>query len=455
MGAQSLDRADDMEAKRPADDSNKSRGIDALDLLRASSADRASAATAGESRRDGPKDTARAILPDLQIGGEYPSERSVTLLHPKPYKPPGDDTFDVTRKPTDYDPKKPTAVFLDHFDKNDTDLELTFAPHGEISRVSAEHNGFNTYALQMKNNGTKASEYAKSINQLSDMIDKGEMPLGKGDVLNISMGNQDPTFADASKFLGFEVNAGNLAQQREKILTRMGEIMHDGTRSQDDRDKATRVVETNAAIDRLQAKGVEVVHAAGNFGQDKFSWDFMNAKWQLASTKPDGKPDSFSADHALTTDGDGVVPLFFKNEGNLFSHDLMERQQGKVSIGKDGPTFQVNTYDQFMGNGHIFDRQDFDLGKRLENAASVAKPPSERMFSKDWISGADNLPSLSFDNNPQLGFRFTQVRAENPNNVRPLQADQVAVSGVIAGTSFANIEFLKEQKARLTELKSH
>ncbi|HMY54286.1 MAG TPA: hypothetical protein PK671_15090, partial [Candidatus Obscuribacter sp.] len=200
-------------------ENNQLASVDRLELLSSPQPPRSDA---------GGRDSLPPLTIDGTDSGHKPDKKS--------------EPFELISTSKDMDPSKPTAVFLDQFARKDVDLGGTKVAHGEISRAAAEENGFNTVALNLQapeslGNGT---DYSKAINKIADMAEDGKLPLGKGDVLNISMGNLDPTFEEASKFLGFPVTAQNLASQRENILKRMQEISQDESRSKEDRETAER-----------------------------------------------------------------------------------------------------------------------------------------------------------------------------------------------------------------------
>lgn len=378
-------------------------------------------------------------------------------------------------KKTEKDSKAPTVAFLDEFKRKDVDLgDGTFVAHGEISRAAAEANGFNTIALQ---NGDKRDrnddfDYSKRLNEIGKKIDAGELKLGRGDVLNVSMGNNDPTFEQANQFLGFTgdkaITRENLAANKDAILNRMREISQDPTRSDADRTTAQRVVDTNKAIDDLKARGIEVVHAAGNDSANRFSWDFMNSSTELASVKPSGKPDDFSASHSLTTPGDGVVPIHIVNEANLFSPTPLASQKGNLEIGDTGAKFPRTGRDIFPADNQIFNRENFQLGGRMDKLKAEPKPLDPTLFDATPIDqrtisgasvpttdlGAPILPSDKFSGAAPYPKKFDTIRKERDEFAQPLKPGEIAVEGVISGTSFANINYLKSEYERLRGLKS-
>jgi hypothetical protein len=368
---------------------------------------------------------------------------------PKPAGP-----FSIVSRPDKLDPNAPTAVFLDQFDRNDIDLgDGTRVPHGEISRRAAQANGFNAFGLQInpRETSTGATDYAEALKGIEKSIDSGELPLGRGDVINISLGQSgpnEPTFEEASKFLGFEVTPENLKDQRQKILTRMGEIANDPTRPAADRETARRVVDTNEAISRLQGRGIEVIQAAGNEGSNKFSWDFMNANWQLSSVKPSGKADPFSASHSLATPGDGVLPVKHNNQLDMFDPTPIENQKGHFEVG--GAKFKATGSSLFQSNAQVFNRETQELGKPMP----FVRPESPQLGSEILFGQPDVLSK--FEGRVEIPKHFSRIRPFDSFSLQFSKTPgpgETAVTKVIDGTSFANIGFLKDNFDRLKALK--
>lgn len=377
-------------------------------------------------------------------------------------------------KRTGKDPKAPTVAFLDQFKEKEEDLgDGTRVAHGEISRAAAEANGFNTVALQNSDRRDQNGDmdFSKRFNDIGKKIDSGELQLGRGDVLNVSLGNNDPTFEQANQFLGFTgdkaITPANLAANREAILNRMKEISQDPTRSESDRTTAQRVVNTNQAIDDLKARGIEVVHAAGNDGPDKFSWDFMNSSAELSSRKPSGAADDFSADHSLTKPGDGVIPIHVRDEMNLLSPTPIANQKGNLEIGDTGAKFPRTGRDIFPADTQIFNRETFQLGGRMETLKVDPKPLDSSFFDATPINprtisdatppnelGAAVLPSDGFSGTARFPKKFDLARSGQDRFAQTMQPGEIAAEGAITGTSYANIKFLKSEYERLRGLKS-
>lgn len=353
------------------------------------------------------------------------------------------------------DPKKPTVAFLDFFAGGHVPIaETARLNHGSISQLAADAHGYNTIAIQQK---APVDEYgdadlSKVIDDVDKKIDNGQLKLTKGDAVNISLGNPDPTFDEASEFLGFEVNRENLAQNREKILKEMANIKGDPQAPEDMRQIATRVLATNAAIDRIQAKGIDVVHAAGNDGPDRFSWDFMEANVQLSSASPNGKVDSFSADHSLTQKEDGVIPLTWLNEGNLISKIPIAEQRGRIELGDTGVKFDYKGSDSVLSNNLIFNRDTYSVDKAPDKRSGEIKTP-QFMFDPEktkqspfkYVSRFVASEETARENhNHVLTFSEADVAGYvEPGRREDLTKGEKPVIAVAPGTSFSNINYFK------------
>lgn len=438
------------------------------------------------SKLSGRPDTAKlhdfTITDDSAPANKFKDDPSKPKLDGALGKDPGKDNNGGAEPPSTEivktsfkNPKAPTVAFLDEFKAKQEDLgDGTHVAHGEISRAAAEANGFNTIALQ---NGDQRDrngdiDFSKRFNDIGKRIDAGELKLGRGDVLNVSLGNNDPTFEQANKFLGFTgekaITRANLAANKDAILARMNEISQDPTRSEADRTTAQRVVDTNKAIDGLKARGIEVVHAAGNDSADRFSWDFMNSTTELSSVKPSGRADGFSADHSLTKPGDGVIPIHVVNEANLLSPTPIASQKGNLVIGDTGVRFPRTGRDIFPADTQIFNREEFQLGARRDTLKPEPKPIDPALFDATPIDqrtlsgalvaskdlGAPILPSDRFSGAVPVPKKFDRVSTDVDQFAQPLKPGEIAVEGVISGTSFANIKYLKSEYERLRGLKA-
>lgn len=419
----------------------------------------------------------------------------------KAEKPP--ETAILKNDDKNFDPHKPTVAYLDSFSTRNDNIEhingtvkhtkdgQPFADgkgvsHGELSARGAEQNGYNVYRVESNTNSPdhfKHEDYSKPLNEIADKIDNGQMKMGKGDVVNVSMGHNNPdmTFDQANKFLGMNgLNAENLKDRRPEVLDKLNQVANDKTRSSDDRAWAQAALDTNKAIDRLQAKGIHVMQAAGNDNTDKdkrFSIDFMNASDQLGSNKPSGKPDFFSADHSLVSDRgktDGVYT--FKYSGmDALSKTPVADQKGFYQADNANLRFEGSEIGQRLGGGNQTWNQNretmFD-NMKLPNQADSAK------LDKSMFTQPGKAPDQTFSNDavtkwnsngfggPINSNYFGDVSKAKPISVenntaqavtsvtdKPQGEDANDRAGWAAGTSFVNIRRLTEMHDQLMQEK--
>ncbi|MBX9569049.1 MAG: hypothetical protein K2X77_09145 [Candidatus Obscuribacterales bacterium] len=370
---------------------------------------------------------------------------------------PTKPSFEVVGPTDNLDPQKPTVAYMDNFtkgwpavsldgDKNE-DAKIS---HGEFSAMIAEKNGFNALRLELTTNRAKDIDFAKAIDDVGKAIDDGKLPLGKGDVLNISAGNNDPTFAEASKILGFQVTPENLKEMRPKVLERLDQLSKDPNQTDKDRERFKRVVDTNAAIDRMQARGVEVMQSAGNEGPNKFSWDFMNAKHQLSAAKADGTPEKFSANHSLTTPTQANFDIHY-NKHDMHSPQPLEQQKGpgtytigdlKFSADKLGGVRTSNESIEMHKDGYL-------------QRAKPAETPVDQAFNKSTRDAQPMMP-------PKTPANLETVKPV-PNDLDFTRKPSTLSGGLetkgayvenAEGTSYANISELPKHLERLRKIKT-
>ncbi|MFA6556258.1 MAG: hypothetical protein WCT03_07510, partial [Candidatus Obscuribacterales bacterium] len=265
---------------------------------------------------------------------------------------PAEEPFKVLNDTSNLDPNKPTVLFLDDFrkdsieKKNDpkgtgkvetqgSEIALnnvttngkgvtkhteTGFTHGEFSARLAEENDFNAIRAQLNTSDSDGiPDFSKPLNGIADQIDSGKLKLGKGDVVNVSMGGVDLPFGQINQLLGSNKdntitpeNVKNPETQKD-ILERLGKVADDPSQPQVVRDWSKIQVDTNKAIQRLQGQGVEVLHSAANEGKDTLSLEFLSANHELASAdSKTGKTDAFAPEHSKTTQANGVYPIRFQ-----------------------------------------------------------------------------------------------------------------------------------------------
>ncbi len=363
---------------------------------------------------------------------------------------PTEEPFKVLNDTSKLDANKPTVLFLDEFRKDAPSLrsdpkdkslvvsqgseialnEVTTAPnqgikkqtetgftHGEFSARLAEANGFNAIRVQQNGmEGKEISDFSKSLNGIADQIDSGKLKLGKGDVINVSLGQLDPSFEQINKLLGSNKdntitpeNVKNPETQKD-ILDRLGKVADDPNQHQVLRDWSKILVDTNQAIQRLQGKGIEVLHSAANEGKDTFSLEFLSANHELASAEPKtGKPDSFAPEHSRTTPANGVYPIRFQP-----GSEMGGGREGKYTVEGTGVTFRGEEF------GNLNMQQTVSIAGQTVHSDAKAK----EIFDK-------NIGRESPPRNNENGY----------------------LVAVAAGNSFANIDYLAKNRERLLQQK--
>lgn len=390
----------------------------------------------------------------------------------KPAEAP--DSIKVLNDDKNFNKNNPTIAYLDDFSKRSDNVEPKLdgkngPSHGEFQARAVEQNGFNAYRIQSQTqspDGGKHEDYSKALNSIADKVDSGQLKLGKGDAVNVSMGHteKDMTFEQANKFLGTkDLNAENLKERRGEILDKLGEVANDPKRSADDRAWAKTALDTNKAIDRLQEKGIHVMHAGGNDNNatdKRFSMDFMKASDELGSNKPNGKPDAFSADHSLMADRgktDGVY-TFKYNGMDALSKQPVADQKGFYKADGANIRFEGSEFGQRLGDGNKGINMDrskfFDNGTLPANAGrdtidSSALSPNtsgpEQKFSNDsvtkWNPNQFGGPTTS----PYFGDlkKASNIKVDRTTNFsgdKP-EAGTENSAAYAAGTSFSNIRY--------------
>ncbi len=336
------------------------------------------------------------------------------------------------------DPSKPTVVVLDDFrdirrNTEPLDSQGNGLPHGEPTAQAARQNGFNVVRVQDNTtapwDGTGAN-FAMPLMGIEQKINSGELPLGKGDVINISLGNNpDLSFTKVSSMLqtkggmpDLNVTPENLAANKDRILQGMQAIVNNPASTPEERKIASRIVDTNAAIQRLQDKGITVVHAAGNNGPGEFSPDFMSAAVQLRSQRPDGTPDPFSANHSLAKPADGIFGVVANPFRNLAGEGTVPgfRLTG-TDITFAAPAGAVQT------NGLTL-----DMSKPVSAPLQFGQAPFLPGGGQEVVP--NDLP---------VGLKMTMEKM-TPN---------LPITGILGGTSFANIRWLQENRDSLLQRK--
>lgn len=404
-----------------------------------------------EASGDDSHDVTRGVKTDKK---HNPKEAAPDKPESKPVaggaeKPP-EAPFTVLNDTSKLDPKKPTVLFLDDFRKDapglhqdpkdksliisqsteiavnevttDKDKGLkeqreTGFTHGEFSARMAEENGFNAIRVQQNGlDGKGIVDFSKSLNGIADQIDSGKLKMGKGDVVNVSMGEVDPSFEQVNRLLRSTPqntitpeNVKNPEVQKD-ILDRLAKSADDPSQPQVLRDWSKILLDTNKAVQRLQGQGVEVLHAAANNGKDSFSLDFLSANKELVSADPKtGKLDNFAAEHGRATPANGVYPIRFQP-----GPEQGGGRDGKYTVEGAGITFR----------GSEFGSLNMQQSVSVSGRAIASEEKVNQIF-------ADKIGREAPPRNNENGY----------------------LVAVAAGDSFANIDYLAKNRERLAAMK--
>ncbi|MDQ5965924.1 MAG: hypothetical protein QG625_2079 [Cyanobacteriota bacterium erpe_2018_sw_39hr_WHONDRS-SW48-000098_B_bin.30] len=363
---------------------------------------------------------------------------------------PTDSPVKILSDTSKLDPNKPTVLFLDDFNRAPASLrsdpkdkslvisqgaeialnevttpqspglkkeEETGFTHGEFSARLAEANGFNSVRAQLGTSENKGFvDFSKSINSIADQVDAGKLKLGKGDVVNISLGGNDPTFEQVNGILGSnkdnQITPQNISnpETQKDILDRLSKLSEDPSQKQIVRDFSKIIVDTNKAVQRLQDKGIEVLHAASNDGKDTVSLEFLKANRELASVDPKtNKPDSFAAEHARITPGNGVYPIRFQP-----GTEMGGGREGKYTV---------------EGTGVKFRGEEFGNLNMQQTVSIIGEKARTDQAVRETFA--------------------TKIGREEP----PRSNENGYLVAVAAGNSFVNIDYLAKNRERLQELK--
>jgi len=425
----------------------------------------------GETRGVKPKDH-DALKPAKGKDGKDTVKSAEKDAAGKVADPTDGQPIKIIGKPAHFDPKKSTVAVLDDFtEPKERTGGVTTDNHGEVSAKGFEANGLNVYRIQTNN----AAGYGEQMAAIDAKIKSGELPLGKGDAVNVSLGMpNDLSIKDTTGFFGAPSTNETLAQNKDKLLDGIRAKSND-TNPENAGMKAvtTDVIKSNDAIQDMKDRGITVLHAAGNEGTDKFSAHFLNAT-ELNSTKPNGQPDSFSADHSLTVRGDGVLPVTTR-PADPFS---------KTSLYKDKGNYQINLQNGKMLSGPItelgegwtgdkvpFDRNSFDPATYADKLKHIPNVQPTSMLSGEPLAGKamtfmpghapkpDFAPGELKPSGGDTGLTITTTvptRNDNANlsfRDTPSTDTTPKVAGFLAGTSFSGIGYVAEHHDEMERLK--
>jgi hypothetical protein len=365
------------------------------------------------------------------------------------------DTFAIVGEKSALDQKRPTVAVLDHFDRiglNPDHWKADSISHGDVSAAPAEQRGYNVIRLNIKmqeqysENTPKA--VASALKEIATKIENGTLTLGKGDVLNISLASpQLHTFDFTSRQLGLHVTAANLSSMVPQIVDAMKKYASNTANEPALRAQAKDAVEVYSAIQRIQSRGVEVVHAAGNSwfdsGADRFDWKFLGAQTELAATNDAGKVYDWSVHNSTTVSDVGDYELHYRRV-NLWSPEPIERQVGTYQLGNLPVYFDARKFGG-VPSTNIF--RILENGQTSYVEHNVVPIPSE-LFSpqKSGVETSFLLPL------PTARKFELMNRMKHVDGVVEYPYDKLPVD-IAQGSSYANINYLWHRYDFLQQLK--
>lgn len=201
------------------------------------------------------------------------------------------------------DPKKPTVLVFDNFGGRRSSSGLPPAAgeptsvRGYVSAEEAEKQGFNVIRV-----GSTVDTPAldKALPELADKIEKGDLALGQGDIVNINA-ESNISYKSAGDLLGLSITADNVKNMVPDMLHRMRELSEDPRQDAATRTWLKQMLAVNDAAKRIADKGIEVIASAGSDGPDKFNIAALTATTQLVARTETGELSTLSADNSLVS----------------------------------------------------------------------------------------------------------------------------------------------------------
>jgi hypothetical protein len=268
-------------------------------------------------------DQAQELLRERQLA-EYPKKA----------------TFLPERIPFNDDAR--TVLVLDDYRNDEMFLkdEHGFS-HGELNARLLEERGFNAIRLQAGIFKPGFLDIDQSLKDVNAGIDSGAVKLGRGDIVNISLG-LNKTFTEASTMLGMEITAENLREKRPEILEGIRAKAVDPETPRHERAFLKQVVRITEQIEKLQERGITVTTAEGNRGTDNFNIGLLAADKHYSALTADGQLAQYSAQNSLTTDARADID-FKAFPLDMFDPTPFEQQKGHYRV--DGTDIKLSAAD--------------------------------------------------------------------------------------------------------------
>lgn len=382
-------------------------------------------------------------------------------------------------QPGSIDPTKRNALVIDSFNdqKGDLDHVLNTRSHGGLIAEGMKKNGFNVFTADANAKVGAASgqfNFGPVFKDVVNQVEAGKLPLKSGDVVTASFGNSaerdgtggDPTFQQASIILKMKLDPSNIKENTPEIIKRLGQVAqgHDPETGKPVKtpdfvqERARFATESNAAIKKLQDKGITVIAAAGNDGPDRLSLDTLGANVRLSSNDKEGKLDGFSGADNGTKKADGVLPLT-ATAPSLFDTTKIEEQKERVRVGDSGMVLPAAADKKATLDMH---REKFApnyVGNSKVTSRAQEAPQPSLVLSPD---GALPIPmdaaipqtgKFSGNQYPGDASKVTEAaKLAAPAEPYGMRQNPGRLVGVEAGTSFSVLDYTKGKAPRTVPL---
>ena len=357
----------------------------------------ASTAHPAESAAAPPADTSRNELRSIQRVD--PSEAPTALATPAAPETPKE--LLGGKLPVESEklvPGKPTVLVIDDFHASAGGQNGGVGiSHGDVSARAIERDGWGVIRVDNK------QEPSQALKTIADAVESGQLPLKKGDFVNMSYGTDAWRFGEAA-------SANNLKDSSGQPLT----LNEDNFASH--KQELLNVLQSQPgaynvgydAIQRLNKLGIKVVNAEAEItgrqqgfegGPGSFDPEYLNSNYSLKAVDPSGKPEPFSSGYKDT------------DNAGLGEYQL------QYSRKKDG----TGSYD-LVGKGKVFESFSADeVGRRVP-------PKSDESYKFGISIDAGGLPKVS--------------KTEVPVTVDSDGTTHQTID-IIYGTSFANLDLFK------------
>jgi hypothetical protein len=359
--------------------------------------------------------------------------------------------FDLLRSDRQFNPNKPTVAVLDDWKQSSMSPNGSKKPglsHGEVSAAAAEAAGFNVLRLQTPPDDELS--VADSLKNIARAVKSGQLPLKKGDAVNVSLGVEFP-FVEASCALKMEITPENYAAQRDAIKVKMRERVNSGDMHEMDKINIQQGLRVMNAVDRLQKLGIDIVNSAGNDGADRVNLGMMTAKHQLSATNPQGRVYPWSVSHSLTEPYPGSFVLQYQPI-DLLAPKPIYKQAGAYILEDTPVKFPAERFGGASSSQKVIRDENGDPVPQYITADMVAPEnlaPSNTRFSLDRGSARNHvnwMRTFEWDKSQPLPVVPLARTVPQPFENVQIQSKDKRTVDVVTGTSFSNVTYWQDRR---------